>query len=151
MSSAASIPSQSATPGTAEHFDVLIVGAGISGVGGAYHLTHQCPGTRFVVLDALEHVGRTSGRFLRREEPFRQATDEASHTGPYGTRREPSIEMRGIGARVDPSRVSIIPAWSARTPRRLGASSRAHSANRAPYRRGSARFPGSRGSAAPAW
>ena len=29
-----------------EHFDVLIVGAGISGVGGAYHLTKQCPGTQ---------------------------------------------------------------------------------------------------------
>jgi cation diffusion facilitator CzcD-associated flavoprotein CzcO len=42
-----------------EHFDVLIVGAGISGVGGAYHLTQQCPGTRFVVLDALEGFGGT--------------------------------------------------------------------------------------------
>jgi cation diffusion facilitator CzcD-associated flavoprotein CzcO len=42
-----------------EHFDVLIVGAGISGIGGAYHLTHQCPGTRFVVLDALEGFGGT--------------------------------------------------------------------------------------------
>jgi cation diffusion facilitator CzcD-associated flavoprotein CzcO len=42
-----------------EHFDVLIVGAGISGVGGAYHLTKQCPGTRFVVLDALEGFGGT--------------------------------------------------------------------------------------------
>ena len=29
---------------TIEHFDVLIVGAGISGVGGAYHLTHAVPG-----------------------------------------------------------------------------------------------------------
>ena len=27
-----------------EHVDVLIVGAGISGIGGAYHLTTQCPG-----------------------------------------------------------------------------------------------------------
>ena len=27
-----------------EHFDVLIVGAGISGVGAAYHLHDQCPG-----------------------------------------------------------------------------------------------------------
>ena len=27
-----------------KHFDVLIVGAGISGIGGAYHLTQQCPG-----------------------------------------------------------------------------------------------------------
>ena len=32
-----------AAPRQAEHFDVLIVGAGISGVGGAYHLTHAVP------------------------------------------------------------------------------------------------------------
>ena len=43
----------------AEHFDVLIVGAGISGVGGAYHLTQQRPGTSFVVLEALESFGGT--------------------------------------------------------------------------------------------
>jgi cation diffusion facilitator CzcD-associated flavoprotein CzcO len=45
-------------PGT-EHVDVLIVGAGISGVGGAYHLTRQCPGTRFVVLESQESFGGT--------------------------------------------------------------------------------------------
>ena len=44
---------------TVEHFDVLIVGAGISGVGGAYHLTHQRPGTSFVVLEAQETFGGT--------------------------------------------------------------------------------------------
>lgn len=43
----------------AEHFDVLIVGAGISGVGGAYHLTHQRPGTSFVVLEVQDHFGGT--------------------------------------------------------------------------------------------
>src|SRR5690349_22171203 len=42
-----------------EHFDVLIVGAGISGIGGAYHLTHQCPGTSFVVLESQESFGGT--------------------------------------------------------------------------------------------
>lgn len=42
-----------------EHFDVLIVGAGISGVGGAYHLTKQRPGTNFVVLEALDGFGGT--------------------------------------------------------------------------------------------
>ncbi|MCA9503884.1 MAG: NAD(P)/FAD-dependent oxidoreductase [Myxococcales bacterium] len=42
-----------------EHFDVLIVGAGISGVGAAYHLAHQCPGKRFVVLEGLESFGGT--------------------------------------------------------------------------------------------
>ncbi len=42
-----------------EHFDVIIVGAGISGVGGAYHLTQQRPGARFVVLEALGDFGGT--------------------------------------------------------------------------------------------
>ncbi|MDH3685750.1 MAG: NAD(P)/FAD-dependent oxidoreductase, partial [Myxococcales bacterium] len=42
-----------------EHFDVLIVGAGISGVGAAYHLKHQCPGKSFVVLEGLEDFGGT--------------------------------------------------------------------------------------------
>jgi cation diffusion facilitator CzcD-associated flavoprotein CzcO len=45
--------------GKAEHFDVLIVGAGISGIGGAYHLTQQCPGTSFVVLESQESFGGT--------------------------------------------------------------------------------------------
>jgi cation diffusion facilitator CzcD-associated flavoprotein CzcO len=43
----------------AEHFDVVIVGAGISGVGGAYHLTKQCPGRSFVVLESKESFGGT--------------------------------------------------------------------------------------------
>ncbi|MAG34179.1 MAG: FAD-containing monooxygenase EthA [Deltaproteobacteria bacterium] len=42
-----------------EHFDVLVVGAGISGVGAAYHLTQQCPGRSFVVLEGLESFGGT--------------------------------------------------------------------------------------------
>lgn len=42
-----------------EHFDVLIVGAGISGVGGAYHLKTQCPDKSFVVLEGLENFGGT--------------------------------------------------------------------------------------------
>ena len=46
-------------PAKTEHFDVLIVGAGISGVGGAYHLTHQRPGTSYVVLEAEPTFGGT--------------------------------------------------------------------------------------------
>src|ERR1700751_5811234 len=42
-----------------EHFDVLIVGAGISGIGAAYHLTHQCGGRSLVVLEEQESFGGT--------------------------------------------------------------------------------------------
>ena len=44
---------------TTEHFDVLIVGAGISGIGSAYHLTTQLPGTSFVILETQENFGGT--------------------------------------------------------------------------------------------
>ena len=46
-------------PVRTEHFDVLIAGAGISGVGGAYHLTKQCSDTSFVVLESQESFGGT--------------------------------------------------------------------------------------------
>jgi cation diffusion facilitator CzcD-associated flavoprotein CzcO len=47
------------SPGLTERFDVLIAGAGISGVGAAYHLTQQCPGTSFVVLETQAGFGGT--------------------------------------------------------------------------------------------
>ena len=47
------------SPGTTEHFDVVIAGAGISGVGAAYHLTKQCPGTTFVALETQKTFGGT--------------------------------------------------------------------------------------------
>ena len=46
-------------PVTVEHFDVLVVGAGVSGIGAAYHLTKQRPDSSFVVLDALHTFGGT--------------------------------------------------------------------------------------------
>ena len=42
-----------------EHFDVLIVGAGISGIGSAYQLARQLPGTTFVILEEQESFGGT--------------------------------------------------------------------------------------------
>src|SRR6266446_2872462 len=48
-----------AAPPTTEHFDVVIIGAGISGIGGAYHLTRQCPESSFVVLEEQEGFGGT--------------------------------------------------------------------------------------------
>ena len=43
----------------AETFDVLIVGAGISGIAAAYHLTQQCPDISFVVLESKDMFGGT--------------------------------------------------------------------------------------------
>src|SRR5215471_7098897 len=42
-----------------EHFDVLIVGAGISGIGAAVHLKARCPGRRFAILEARDELGGT--------------------------------------------------------------------------------------------
>lgn len=58
MSATATLDDAATTGGT-EHFDVLIVGAGISGVGAAYHLQQQCPERSFVVLDKFDGFGGT--------------------------------------------------------------------------------------------
>ncbi len=43
----------------AQHFDVLIVGAGISGVGSAWHLKQNLPEKSFVILETQETFGGT--------------------------------------------------------------------------------------------
>lgn len=42
-----------------EHFDVLIVGAGISGIGAAYHLGVNCPSKTYAILEGRENIGGT--------------------------------------------------------------------------------------------
>ncbi len=42
-----------------ELLDVIIVGAGISGIGMAVHLTKDCPGKSFAILDRREQIGGT--------------------------------------------------------------------------------------------
>ena len=43
----------------AEHFDVLIVGAGLSGIGAAWHLQKKCPQKRYAILEGREASGGT--------------------------------------------------------------------------------------------
>ena len=45
--------------GPIEHSDVVIVGAGLSGVGAACHLRRECPNKSVVVLEARESIGGT--------------------------------------------------------------------------------------------
>jgi monooxygenase len=42
-----------------EHFDVLVIGAGISGIGAGYRLQTQCPKKTYAILEAREAVGGT--------------------------------------------------------------------------------------------
>ena len=44
---------------TKEHFDVLIVGAGLSGIGAAVHLKQNCPGRSFAILEGRSRPGGT--------------------------------------------------------------------------------------------
>ena len=45
--------------GESTHVDVLIVGAGISGIGSAYHLQDQCPDKSYVILEMKDTFGGT--------------------------------------------------------------------------------------------
>lgn len=42
-----------------ESLDVLIVGAGLSGIGAAAHLQRRCPGKSFAILEARDAIGGT--------------------------------------------------------------------------------------------
>src|SRR5215813_1940048 len=107
-----------------EHFDVLIVGAGISGVGGAYHLKQQCPGTSFVVLDALESYG---GTWLTHRYPGTRSDSDLYTFGyrfkpwtsaPIATRAEiltylaEVIEENGLAAHIRYGNRVLRAAWS---------------------------------------
>ena len=42
-----------------EHFDVLVVGAGISGIAAGYHLQTACPGRTYAILERRDSIGGT--------------------------------------------------------------------------------------------
>ena len=42
-----------------EHFDVLIVGAGLSGIGAAHHLQAHCPRKTYAIFEGREALGGT--------------------------------------------------------------------------------------------
>ena len=44
---------------TSEHFDVLVVGAGISGIAAGYHLQTGCPDRTYAILEARDAIGGT--------------------------------------------------------------------------------------------
>ena len=75
------------------HVDVLIVGAGISGIGAAYHLQAKCPGKSFLIVERRENLGGTWDLF--RYPGIRSDSD--MHTFGYAFRpwRQPKVVASG--------------------------------------------------------
>jgi monooxygenase len=75
---------------TTEHFDVLIVGAGLSGIGAAHHLQQQRPGDSWAIVEARATLGGTWDLF--RYPGIRSDSD--MHT--LGYRFRPWVEQKAI-------------------------------------------------------
>src|SRR4051812_34925594 len=71
-------------------FDVLIVGAGLSGIGAAFHLQDKCPSLTYAVLEGRSEIGGTWDLF--RYPGVRSDSD--MHTLGYSFR--PWKEARAI-------------------------------------------------------
>ena len=71
-----------------EHFDVIIVGAGLSGIGAACHLARECPGKRVGILERRHAIGGTWDLF--RYPGIRSDSD----MGTYGYRFRPWNEPK---------------------------------------------------------
>ena len=61
MAAHSTYAAQSATPEQAstQQTDVIIVGAGLSGIGMAAHLLDECPGARYEILESRTDLGGT--------------------------------------------------------------------------------------------
>ena len=76
-----------------EHFDVLIVGAGVSGIGAGYYLQQRCPSRRYAILEGRSDLGGTwslfrypgvrsdSDMFTLGYSPERRQADQAAVEG----------------------------------------------------------------------
>lgn len=111
-----------------EHFDVVIVGAGLSGVGAAYHLKTACPDRSYVILEGRETSGGTWDLFrypgIRSDsdmytlgyafKPWREAKAIADGPSILKYVRETASE-NGIDAHIRYSHLVKAASWSSET------------------------------------
>jgi monooxygenase len=71
----------------AEHVDVLVVGAGISGIGAGYRLQTECPGLTYAILEGRADLGGTWDLF--RYPGIRSDSDMFTLGYPFRPWREP--------------------------------------------------------------
>ena len=81
------------SPNAADHVDVLIVGAGLSGIGAAHHLQERCPGKSYAILEAREAIGGTWDLFRYPGHPLRLRHAHARLPLPALDRRQ--VDRRG--------------------------------------------------------
>src|ERR1044071_3474473 len=77
----------------AGYVDVLIVGAGVSGIGAAHELREQCPGRTFVILDGQDNRGGTW--WTHRYPGVRSDSDLFTYGYRFKPWRGPSIAAGG--------------------------------------------------------
>ncbi|BDZ44439.1 flavin-containing monooxygenase [Naasia aerilata] len=95
-----------------DHVDVLIVGAGISGIGAACHLVRECPDRTFAIIESRDAVGGTWDLF--RYPGIRSDSDMFTFGYEFEPWREPKTIADG----------SSIRAYLADTVRKYGIESR---------------------------
>ena len=98
---------------TAPHFDVLIIGAGLSGIGTACQMAAEFPNKTIAVLERRERLGGTWDLF--RYPGIRSDSDMFT----FGYKFRPWRESEGAGRRpVDPRSTSPRPPPSTASTRR---------------------------------
>lgn len=116
------------TGAVAEHFDVIVVGAGLSGIGAAWRLRERLPGTTFTILEARGAIGGTWDLFrypgVRSDSdmftlsyPFRPWTAAESIAAGDQIRSyiEETAEVGGITSHIRFGAKVTAAAWSSET------------------------------------
>ena len=75
------------------HFDVLILGAGLSGIGAACHLTRKLPGKTYAILERRDAIGGTWDLF--RYPGIRSDSDMSTFGFSFRPWREPKVLADG--------------------------------------------------------